>query len=57
MDSFDDLPGRDIREKMINFIRKHYSGTLGEDVALLDRPDGLDTLQKKVNAKYAKLLK
>jgi hypothetical protein len=36
MDQLTDLPGKDIREKMINFIRKHYADTLGNDIDLLD---------------------
>lgn len=47
MDTLNELPGKDIREKMINFIRKHYTQTLGDDVDLLDRPDGLEKLHTK----------
>ncbi len=47
MDSLDELPGRDVREKMIHFIKKHYTRTLGEDVRLLDQPDGLEKLHRK----------
>lgn len=47
MDQLTELPGKDIREKMINFIRKHYADTLGSDLDLLDRPDGLERLHKK----------
>ena len=47
MNELTDLPGKDIREKMINFIRHHYKDTLGNDVDLLYKPDGLDKLHKK----------
>lgn len=47
MNDLNELPGKDIREKMINFIKKHYSDTLGGDVNLLDRPDGLEKLHRK----------
>lgn len=47
MNELSDLPGKDIREKMIHFIRKHYKDTLGKDVGLLDQPDGLDKLHEK----------
>lgn len=47
MDELRDLPGKDVREKMINFIRKHYTDTLGDDVNLLERPDGLEKLHRK----------
>lgn len=47
MDELTELPGKDIREKMINFIRRHYADTLGDDVGLLDKPNGLELLHKK----------
>jgi hypothetical protein len=47
MDELSDLPGKDIREKMINFIRKHYTDTLGDDVNLLEKSDGLEKLHRK----------
>ncbi len=47
MNELTELPGKDIREKMINFIKKHYTDTLGSDVDLLERPDRLERLHKK----------
>ena len=36
-----------LRQKMIDFLRKHYPNTLGEDIKLLDEPGGLEKLFKK----------
>lgn len=36
-----------VRQLMINFIKGHYAHLLGDDVALLDEPDGLEILHKK----------
>jgi len=43
----DDLTGRNVREKMITFIKSHYAGVLGEDAKYLDLPGGLEVLHKK----------
>lgn len=43
----DHLAGNTVREKMISFIKTYYKDTLGDDVALLDQPGGLDKLHRK----------
>ena len=40
-------PEEDLRKKMIRYIRRHFSGLLGDDVRLLDLPNGLEILRKK----------
>lgn len=47
MDDEDEGTHLTIREKMVAFLRKHYSETLGEDAALLDHPEGLRLLHEK----------
>ncbi len=47
LDKLAHLDGGDVREKMINFIRRHFSDILGEDVKYLDTPGGLDILHSK----------
>ncbi len=42
-----ELDGRTIRDKMIHFIKKYYADTLGDDLRLLDEPNGLDKLHRK----------
>ena len=37
----------DVRVEMIRYIRTHFSNLLGEDVRLLDLPNGLEILSKK----------
>jgi hypothetical protein len=37
----------EVRERMIHFIKMHYSKTLGKDIELLDQPGGLEILHKK----------
>jgi len=41
---FDSASGPDLRSTMIDYIREHFSDMLGDHVALLDEPEGLDTL-------------
>jgi len=43
----DDLTNRNVREKMIMFIKAHYAGVLGDDLKYLELPGGLDVLHKK----------
>lgn len=35
------------RARMVRFIKAHYAKSLGEDIRLLDSPEGLETLHKK----------
>lgn len=37
----------DFRDRMIQYIRENFSELLGNDVELLDRPDGLDLIQAR----------
>jgi hypothetical protein len=39
--------GDEVRERMIRFIKAHYSHLLGEDIELLDQPGGLEILHRK----------
>lgn len=39
--------GSDVRAEMIRYIRAHFADLLGEDVRLLDLPNGLEILSKK----------
>lgn len=43
----DGLMGRNVRDRMVEFIKSHYSGILGEDLKYLDMPGGLEVLHKK----------
>ena len=47
-------PGQDLRDHMIEYIRTHFSSTLGTAVGLLDMPDGLDQLQEVVAKRQKK---
>ncbi len=44
-----------LHSPMISYIRKHYSGVLGEDIALLDEPDGLEKLQERCWRRFREL--
>lgn len=35
--------------EMLDYIKRHFSDALGEDVALLDVPGGLDALAAKLH--------
>ena len=37
----------EVRQRMVQFIKTHYSQTLGKDIELLDQPGGLEKLHKK----------
>ena len=39
--------GSDFTRQMIEYIRKHFSDLLGEDVKLLDQPGGLEMIGAK----------
>ncbi|MEK7705100.1 MAG: hypothetical protein AAB426_09090 [Myxococcota bacterium] len=41
---FDSASGPDLRSTMIAYIREHFGDLLGEHVALLDEPYGLDAI-------------
>ena len=43
----DGITNRNVREKMIEFIKTHYAGVLGTDLKYLEMPGGLDMLHKK----------
>ena len=38
---------KDLRSQMILYIKKHFSDVLGDDVKLLDMPDGLAIIADK----------
>jgi hypothetical protein len=40
----------DVRAYMTDYIRDHFAHLLGPHVALLDQPDGLDQIQKMIEA-------
>ncbi len=42
-----DIDGDEVRQRMVQFIKTHYSQTLGKDIELLDQPGGLEKLHKK----------
>ena len=42
------LTKRNVREKMVEFIKTHYADILGDDIGYLDAPGGLE----KLHAKY-----
>ena len=46
--------GRNFQEKMIEYIKLNFSDILGEDIHLLEQPNGLDLLQEKIAEKYGK---
>ena len=39
--------GGDFRAGMLDYIRRHFAGLLGEDIQLLDQPGGLDAIRAK----------
>ena len=39
--------GGNVRSEMIGWIRKNYGDMLGKDAELLDKPGGLDAVQRK----------
>ena len=39
----------EFRIKMKLYIREHFADILGDDIDLLDAPDGLDLLKQKVD--------
>ncbi|OGH55546.1 MAG: hypothetical protein A3G34_00520 [Candidatus Lindowbacteria bacterium RIFCSPLOWO2_12_FULL_62_27] len=41
------------RMRMTEYIRSHFSGLLGEDIKLLDLPNGLDLIQDHVTCRLA----
>lgn len=41
------------RNKMTAYIRSNFGEMLGEDAALLDRPDGLEALRERVRSRMA----
>ena len=43
----------DVRSEMINWIRKNYGGMLGKDANVLDKPGGLDAVQRKYCSDFA----
>ncbi|MGD0093945.1 MAG: hypothetical protein ABSE73_28890 [Planctomycetota bacterium] len=45
----------DFRSQMIEYIKTHFGDFLGEDVELLDLPDGLDLIQEKYPLRAAGL--
>jgi hypothetical protein len=46
----------DFRSQVLQYIRTRFAGFLGEDVKLLDQPDGLDLLQAKYPLRKTELL-
>ena len=42
------------RAKMTAYIRKHFSGILGDDARLLDMANGLELVQEKAHARLAR---
>ncbi|MHC5040031.1 MAG: hypothetical protein ACYTHM_22215 [Planctomycetota bacterium] len=42
--------GRDFATKMKDFIRENFADLLGEDIALLDHPGGLEVLRARTRA-------
>lgn len=38
---------KDFRAGMVDYIRHHFSELLGDDVALLDQPGGLEAIRAK----------
>ncbi len=38
---------KDLRSQMVLYIKKHFADILGDDVKLLDRPDGLALIAEK----------
>ena len=41
------------RREMTEFIRTHFAGVLGDDIRLLDLPNGLELIQEKIGARLA----
>ncbi len=41
------------RARMTEYIRSHFSGLLGEEIKLLDLPNGLDLVQDIVQRRLA----
>jgi hypothetical protein len=39
---------KDVRAYMTAYIREHFASLLGDHVALLDTPDGLDKIQNRI---------
>ncbi|MHC5053493.1 MAG: hypothetical protein ACYTKD_02115 [Planctomycetota bacterium] len=44
--------GGDVRTEMIDWIRRNYGDMLGKDAGLLDRPGGLDAVQRKYCSQF-----
>lgn len=42
------------RERMTAYIRTHFSTLLGDDVQLLDMPNGLELVQAKIQTQLAR---
>ena len=42
---------REFRQRMIAYIRQEFGNMLGQDVELLDKPGGLQTLLQKYRGK------
>jgi len=38
----------EVRAHMIEFIRRNFSGTLGQDIDLLSLPEGLEMIRERV---------
>lgn len=42
----------DVRSEMIDWIRRNYGDMLGKDAELLEKPDGLDAVQRKYCSQF-----
>ena len=47
--------GKDEHEVIVKYIKGHYGELLGDDVKLLDLPNGLDLVLEKVQAEIARV--
>jgi hypothetical protein len=50
-------PDGDVRSEMVNWIRKNYGEMLGKDADTLDKPGGLDAVQKKYCSDFTSRLR
>ena len=44
--------GGDVRSEMIDWIRRNYGHMLGKDADIIERPGGLDAVQRKYCSQF-----
>ena len=48
-------PAGALHSPMMSYLRKHYSDVFGQDIELLDKPGGLEVLQRRCLQRYREL--